>query len=142
METTLYCSCPNPILPHTPHLGDPDRVIWKRPPTVVTQTLFNSLSPHLGDPDRVIWKRPPTAGYQFKTSVAALMQNLLCKAPNYIRCIKPNDNKRPGYFDTTIVRHQVRYLGFVYVIFTKSTIYTLSRVCFYYMCVIQGLHFI
>ncbi|CAE1316086.1 MYO1 [Acanthosepion pharaonis] len=44
-------------------------------------------------------------------SVAELMKNLLSKNPNYIRCIKPNDFKKPIAFDEDLVRHQVRYLG-------------------------------
>ncbi|XP_021344374.1 unconventional myosin-Ia-like, partial [Mizuhopecten yessoensis] len=39
------------------------------------------------------------------------MKNLLSKNPNYVRCMKPNDQKKPGVFTLDIVRHQVRYLG-------------------------------
>ena len=39
------------------------------------------------------------------------MKNLLAKTPHYIRCIKPNDRKRPATYDDDLVRHQVRYLG-------------------------------
>ena len=31
--------------------------------------------------------------------------------PHYIRCIKPNDEKRSGLFNVERVTHQVRYLG-------------------------------
>ncbi|XP_065920501.1 unconventional myosin-Ia-like [Dysidea avara] len=66
-----------------------------------------------GDPDKGTMKRPITTGTQFKTSVTALMKNLLTKNPNYIRCIKPNDEKIAKSFDQEIVTHQVRYLGLV-----------------------------
>jgi len=36
---------------------------------------------------------------------------LMSKEPSYIRCIKPNDNKRSHNFDTERVGHQVKYLG-------------------------------
>ena len=56
-------------------------------------------------------KRPVTQGNQFKQSMLLLMKNLLAKTPNYIRCIKPNEDKRAKVFDKTLVRNQVRYLG-------------------------------
>ncbi|KAL3836985.1 hypothetical protein ACJMK2_022378 [Sinanodonta woodiana] len=64
-----------------------------------------------GGPTQKSLKRPVTAGYQFKVSVAELMKNLLSKNPNYIRCIKPNDDKQAEVFDVRIVQHQFRYLG-------------------------------
>ncbi|XP_030856038.1 unconventional myosin-Ia [Strongylocentrotus purpuratus] len=72
--------------------------------------LLSELFPE-GDPKFMSKKRPPTAGSQFKSSVSELMKNLVCKHPNYIRCIKPNDFKRKMSFDYDIVQHQVRYLG-------------------------------
>lgn len=56
-------------------------------------------------------KRPDTAASQFKTSLARLVEILISKEPSYIRCIKPNDVKKPGLFETGIVTHQVKYLG-------------------------------
>eukprot|EP00049_Salpingoeca_infusionum_P008326 m.135627 g.135627 ORF g.135627 m.135627 type:complete len:1321 (+) comp13981_c0_seq1:61-4023(+) len=56
-------------------------------------------------------KLPPTAATQFKTSLAALVDILQAKSPSYVRCIKPNHDKKPGVFDTDVVLHQVKYLG-------------------------------
>lgn len=56
-------------------------------------------------------KRPETAITQFKNSLNNLMDILMDKEPSYIRCIKPNDRKQPGIFDTELVTHQVKYLG-------------------------------
>lgn len=56
-------------------------------------------------------KRPDTAGTQFKASLAQLMDILMSKDPSYVRCIKPNDYKRPKLFEEKIVHHQVKYLG-------------------------------
>ena len=39
------------------------------------------------------------------------MEILMSKEPSYIRCIKPNDNKRPALLNESIIRHQVKYLG-------------------------------
>lgn len=56
-------------------------------------------------------KRPDTAGTQFRSSLLQLMDILLSKQPSYVRCIKPNDDKKPNLFEEQIVRHQVKYLG-------------------------------
>ena len=74
--------------------------------------LLKELFPE-GSPDGNSIKRPLTAGFQFRTSVAELMKNLLSKNPNYIRCIKPNDLKEPRKFDEDLVRHQASYLGLI-----------------------------
>jgi len=56
-------------------------------------------------------KRPTTAGFKIKTSAIALMQALSQCQPHYIRCVKPNDNKRYQDWDAARVQHQVKYLG-------------------------------
>eukprot|EP00026_Physarum_polycephalum_P001521 Phypoly_transcript_01523.p1 GENE.Phypoly_transcript_01523~~Phypoly_transcript_01523.p1 ORF type:complete len:1002 (+),score=198.77 Phypoly_transcript_01523:159-3164(+) len=56
-------------------------------------------------------KRPETAGSQFRTAMNALITTLLSCNPHYVRCIKPNDNKKAGTIDEQRIRHQVRYLG-------------------------------
>ncbi|KAI9190471.1 hypothetical protein H9P43_001905 [Blastocladiella emersonii ATCC 22665] len=57
------------------------------------------------------FKRPESLVTQFRTSLAALVANMLAKTPHYIRCIKPNANKRAGEFDPQLVVHQATYLG-------------------------------
>ena len=56
-------------------------------------------------------KRPPTAGYQFKNQVLALCETLTACHPHYIRCIKPNEEKKAKVFTDKRVQEQVRYLG-------------------------------
>eukprot|EP00002_Diphylleia_rotans_P028380 TRINITY_DN572_c0_g1_i1.p1 TRINITY_DN572_c0_g1~~TRINITY_DN572_c0_g1_i1.p1 ORF type:complete len:1047 (+),score=203.16 TRINITY_DN572_c0_g1_i1:61-3201(+) len=56
-------------------------------------------------------KRPLTTGYQFKLSLAELIQSLRRTEPHYVRCIKPNESKSDKIFDGKIVAHQIRYLG-------------------------------
>ncbi|KFO75857.1 Unconventional myosin-Ih, partial [Cuculus canorus] len=48
---------------------------------------------------------------QFKNSLTSLIEILMSKEPSYVRCIKPNENKEPGKFDDSLIRHQVKYLG-------------------------------
>eukprot|EP01111_Echinosteliopsis_oligospora_P014912 TRINITY_DN5735_c1_g1_i3.p1 TRINITY_DN5735_c1_g1~~TRINITY_DN5735_c1_g1_i3.p1 ORF type:complete len:1071 (+),score=360.39 TRINITY_DN5735_c1_g1_i3:181-3393(+) len=56
-------------------------------------------------------KRPTTAGFKIKTSATELMKTLAACTPHYIRCIKPNETKKPRDFEDKRVRHQVQYLG-------------------------------
>ncbi|XP_045464309.1 unconventional myosin IC [Harmonia axyridis] len=56
-------------------------------------------------------KMPDTSITKFKNSLNTLLQSLIKKQPSYIRCIKPNDEKRSGIFDDELVQHQVQYLG-------------------------------
>jgi len=56
-------------------------------------------------------KRPPTSCVQFKKQVTDLMGTLRTCNQHYIRCIKPNDKKRPNVFDQKLVFTQVTYLG-------------------------------
>ncbi|XP_067413549.1 unconventional myosin-Vb-like [Emydura macquarii macquarii] len=48
---------------------------------------------------------------QFKASLQKLMETLSCTAPHYVRCIKPNDHKRPFVFDAKRVVEQLRACG-------------------------------
>uniref|UniRef100_A0AAY4DQC5 Myosin IG n=1 Tax=Denticeps clupeoides TaxID=299321 RepID=A0AAY4DQC5_9TELE len=80
--------------------------------------MYNSADPVLKEmwPDgqlsiTEVTKRPLTAATLFKNSIIALVENLACKEPYYVRCIKPNDVKSPVLFDDARCRHQVAYLG-------------------------------
>ncbi|XP_057294164.1 unconventional myosin-Ia-like [Hydractinia symbiolongicarpus] len=72
--------------------------------------FLNEMFPE-GNPDNKDKKRPPTVGTQMKSSVTALVKDLMSKRPHYIRCVKPNELKSSSHFNTKIVTHQVRYLG-------------------------------
>ncbi|XP_033606436.1 unconventional myosin-Ia isoform X2 [Cryptotermes secundus] len=74
--------------------------------------LLKTLFPE-GNPKRSSLKRPATTGTQFKISISALIRNLSCKHPHYVRCIKPNELKQPRIFEMALVQHQVRYLGLI-----------------------------
>ncbi|XP_072116264.1 unconventional myosin-Id-like [Mobula birostris] len=80
--------------------------------------MYNSFNPVLKDmwPEgemsiTEVTKRPLTAASLFKNSMIALVVNLECKEPYYVRCIKPNDQKSAILFDYERCRHQVEYLG-------------------------------
>ncbi|XP_041372192.1 unconventional myosin-Ib-like [Gigantopelta aegis] len=88
--------------------------------------LLKTLFPE-GNPRQKSLKRPATAGSQFKVSVTELMKNLLSKNPNYIRCIKPNDDKKPDVLDVKIVTHQVRYLGLLENVWVRRAGYAFRQ---------------
>ncbi|XP_075444251.1 unconventional myosin-Ig isoform X3 [Ascaphus truei] len=80
--------------------------------------MYNSKDPVLRDmwPEgqlsiSEVTKRPLTAATLFKNSMVSLVENLACKEPYYVRCVKPNDQKSPVLFDDQRCRHQVEYLG-------------------------------
>ncbi|XP_014680330.1 PREDICTED: myosin-VIIa-like, partial [Priapulus caudatus] len=56
-------------------------------------------------------KKSPTLGAQFKKSLDALMKTLSSCQPFFIRCIKPNEFKKPMMFDRELCVRQLRYSG-------------------------------
>lgn len=56
-------------------------------------------------------KRTPTLSTQFKKSLDALMKTLSSCQPFFIRCIKPNELKKPMMFDRGLSCRQLRYSG-------------------------------
>uniref|UniRef100_A0A803TJP1 Myosin VIIB n=1 Tax=Anolis carolinensis TaxID=28377 RepID=A0A803TJP1_ANOCA len=64
---------------------------------------------HLGGSDTT--KRLSTLGGQFKQSLEQLMKILGSCQPYFIRCLKPNDHKKPMQFDRELCIRQLRYSG-------------------------------
>uniref|UniRef100_A0A0A9Z3B2 Myosin-VIIa n=2 Tax=Lygus hesperus TaxID=30085 RepID=A0A0A9Z3B2_LYGHE len=56
-------------------------------------------------------KRAPTLSTQFKKSLDCLMRTLSNCQPFFIRCIKPNEIKKPMMFDRGLCCRQLRYSG-------------------------------
>ncbi|XP_068599325.1 unconventional myosin-VIIb [Brachionichthys hirsutus] len=56
-------------------------------------------------------KRVPTLAGQFRQSLDSLMKTLTVCQPYFIRCIKPNDFKKPTLFDRELCIRQLRYSG-------------------------------
>ncbi|XP_030227610.1 LOW QUALITY PROTEIN: unconventional myosin-If [Gadus morhua] len=55
--------------------------------------------------------RPTTASTKIKKQANDLVNTLMKCTPHYIRCIKPNETKRPKDWEESRVKHQVEYLG-------------------------------
>ncbi len=55
--------------------------------------------------------RPTTAGNKINKQANELVVALMKCTPHYIRCIKPNETKKPRDWEESRVKHQVEYLG-------------------------------
>ncbi|XP_068215254.1 myosin-IIIb-like isoform X2 [Palaemon carinicauda] len=56
-------------------------------------------------------KAQQTVATYFRYSLMDLLQKMVNGTPHFVRCIKPNDEKRPDNFDTKKVQRQLRYAG-------------------------------
>ncbi|XP_074095400.1 unconventional myosin-Ie [Cotesia typhae] len=60
---------------------------------------------------KTLKSRPTTAGSKIRNQASRLVAQLIKCTPHYIRCIKPNETKKPRDWDALRVKHQVEYLG-------------------------------
>ncbi|KAM5280234.1 unconventional myosin-VIIb [Ctenodactylus gundi] len=66
-------------------------------------------------------KRPPTLAGQFKQSLEQLMKILSSCQPYFIRCIKPNEYKKPLLFDRALCVQQLRYSGMMETVHIRKS---------------------
>ncbi|NXB12360.1 MYO1F protein, partial [Cnemophilus loriae] len=71
--------------------------------------FIRTLFPEKLDSDKK--GRPTTAGSKIKKQANDLVNTLMKCTPHYIRCIKPNETKKPRDWEESRVKHQVEYLG-------------------------------
>ncbi|KAJ8391594.1 hypothetical protein AAFF_G00087350 [Aldrovandia affinis] len=72
--------------------------------------------------------RPTTAGSKIKKQANDLVATLMKCTPHYIRCIKPNETKKPKDWEESRVKHQVEYLGLKENIRVRRAGYAYRRV--------------
>ncbi|XP_062440138.1 unconventional myosin-Ie isoform X1 [Rhea pennata] len=72
--------------------------------------------------------RPTTAGSKIKKQANDLVATLMKCTPHYIRCIKPNETKKPRDWEESRVKHQVEYLGLKENIRVRRAGYAYRRV--------------
>ncbi|CAH1188714.1 unnamed protein product [Phyllotreta striolata] len=63
-----------------------------------------------GNPKRCNPKRPASESFQLRVSLESLFKELHGRRAHHVRCLKPNESKRPRSFEMALVQHQVRYL--------------------------------
>ncbi|XP_051985859.1 unconventional myosin-Ie-like isoform X1 [Xyrauchen texanus] len=72
--------------------------------------------------------RPTTAGSKIKKQANDLVSTLMKCTPHYIRCIKPNESKKPKDWEESRMKHQVEYLGLKENIRVRRAGYAYRRV--------------
>ncbi|XP_077119978.1 unconventional myosin-Ie [Ranitomeya variabilis] len=72
--------------------------------------------------------RPTTASSKIKKQANDLVNTLMKCTPHYIRCIKPNETKKPRDWEESRVKHQVEYLGLKENIRVRRAGYAYRRV--------------
>lgn len=55
--------------------------------------------------------RTPTVAANFCESLLSLIETMSRCNPYFVRCIKPNNNKAPMKYESTVVLEQLRYTG-------------------------------
>ncbi|XP_041967464.1 unconventional myosin-If [Alosa sapidissima] len=74
-----------------------------------THDFICSLFPENLNTDKK--SRPTTASSKIRKQANDLVNTLMKCTPHYIRCIKPNETKRPKDWEESRAKHQVEYLG-------------------------------
>ncbi|XP_015264730.1 PREDICTED: unconventional myosin-XV [Gekko japonicus] len=55
--------------------------------------------------------KPPTISFRFQQSLLELVEKMERCNPFFVRCIKPNNKKKPGLFEEDVVGAQLKYSG-------------------------------
>ncbi|KAJ1507729.1 class II myosin [Coelomomyces lativittatus] len=82
----------------------------------VLEAIKESTLPFLHSlfPEPVDWdqrQRPSMVSEKMRQSAMDLSKTLMSCHPNYVRCIKPNQSKKPLLYTKDLALHQVQYLG-------------------------------
>lgn len=69
--------------------------------------IIKELFPE-GNPKRCNPKRPVSNSKQLHVALNSLLKVLGGRQMHYIRCLRPNEIKKPRIFELALVQHQVR----------------------------------
>ena len=76
--------------------------------------------------------RPVTIGSEFRDSLDELMAVLQHSSPHFVRCIRPNADKRPRLLIDDQVALQLQYCGVMETIKIRAQVRQLQHMFFYY----------
>ena len=79
-----------------------------------TSELVATLFPFISNGANTTGKLTGASAFlssKFRESMSLLRKELESTSPNFIRCLKSNNSKKPKYMDQALVLHQLRYLG-------------------------------
>lgn len=83
-----------------------------------------------------------TLGAQFKTQLGSLMETLNSTFPHFVRCMKPNAEKKGSIFESNMMLAQLRYAGLLEVCRIRKLGFSIRRdfESFYkrFRCITQG----
>lgn len=95
------------------NFGDSNKDFLSKDIALLINSSSNKLMQHIF-PETIDLndrRMPKTAGLKIRTQCAALVEALMECTPNYVRCMKSNDLKKPNKIDDKRVIHQAQYLG-------------------------------
>ncbi|KAL1516445.1 hypothetical protein ABEB36_000361 [Hypothenemus hampei] len=95
--------------------------------------IMQELFPE-GNSRRCSIKRPVSASVQVQVSINALLKNFNNRQNHYIRCIKPNESKRPKMFEIGLVQHQIRYMCLLSTVQLWRTGYCQKILFLHFLC--------
>lgn len=72
-------------------------------------------------------KKIKTVSHQFRNQLSSLITELNKSLSLYVRCIKPNNIKKPSIFDSSIVSHQLKAAGMLEAIKIRKAGYPIRR---------------
>ncbi|ESO82465.1 hypothetical protein LOTGIDRAFT_134504 [Lottia gigantea] len=82
-------------------------VLWYR--VLILETLLVLVAHATGSASMT--RIQQTVATYFRYSLMDLLAKMVTGSPHFVRCLKPNDVKDPGHFDSTKVLTQLRYTG-------------------------------
>lgn len=86
----------------------------------------------------------PTVCMQFKGQLALLLEKIAITHPHYVRCIKPNDENRPSFFDRVRTSEQLNYGGVIEAVHVSRSglPFRMTHTSFYnrYYCIANPFH--
>lgn len=78
-------------------------------------------------PSKSTFKKRATVSSIFREQLSSLLTTLSSTQAHFIRCVKPNNDKNSNFFDSQVVRNQLKYLGVLEVIRIRKSGYAIRR---------------